>query len=95
MRCTRINFEGYKRLANTGCNVDGRIIAFVGLNEVGKSSLLAALVWLTADEPVPLPVASMSRSHRVNHDDPVVWAITSWRSLLMGALMAVVIWWAL
>lgn len=29
------------------------------------------------------------------HDDPVVWAITSRRSLLMGLLMAVVIWWAL
>ncbi len=29
------------------------------------------------------------------HDDPVVWAITSKRSLLMGVLMAVVVWWAL
>ncbi len=29
------------------------------------------------------------------HDDPVVWAITSKRSLLMGVLMALVIWWAL
>ena len=29
------------------------------------------------------------------HDDPVVFAITDKRSLLMGALMAVVIWWAL
>ena len=29
------------------------------------------------------------------HDDPVVWAITSKRSLLMGALMAAVVWWAL
>ena len=29
------------------------------------------------------------------HDDPVVWAITSKRSLLMGLLMALVVWWAL
>ena len=29
------------------------------------------------------------------HDDPVVWACTSKRSLLMGLLMAAVIWWAL
>jgi 4-hydroxybenzoate polyprenyltransferase len=29
------------------------------------------------------------------HDDPVVWAITSRRSLLLGAVMAVVVWWAL
>ncbi|MGI8791764.1 MAG: AAA family ATPase [Acidimicrobiales bacterium] len=74
MRCTRIEFEGYKRLARTGCSVDGQIIAFVGLNEVGKSSLLEALVWLTADEEVALPVASMNRSHRVEEDDRVVWA---------------------
>ncbi len=29
------------------------------------------------------------------HDDPVVWACTSKRSLLMGLLMAFVVWWAL
>ncbi|HEX4154311.1 MAG TPA: UbiA family prenyltransferase [Acidobacteriaceae bacterium] len=28
------------------------------------------------------------------HDDPVVWAITSRRSLLLGAVMAAVVWWA-
>ncbi|MBE7325998.1 AAA family ATPase [Nocardioides sp. Y6] len=74
MRCIRIDFEGYKRLADTGCNVDGDIIAFVGLNEAGKSSLLDALVWLTADDPTPLPVGHMNRSHPVDDDDPVVWA---------------------
>ncbi len=29
------------------------------------------------------------------HDDPVVWACTDKRSLLLGLLMAIVIWWAL
>ncbi|MGC9197897.1 MAG: UbiA family prenyltransferase [Acidobacteriaceae bacterium] len=29
------------------------------------------------------------------HDDPVVYAITDKRSLMLGALMAVVVWWAL
>ncbi len=29
------------------------------------------------------------------HDDPVVWACTDKRSLLLGLLMAVIIWWAL
>jgi hypothetical protein len=28
------------------------------------------------------------------HDDPVVWAITSKRSLLLGAVMAAIVWWA-
>ncbi len=34
-----------------------------------------------------------SRGHM--HDDPVVWACTDKRSLLLGLLMAVIIWWAL
>jgi 4-hydroxybenzoate polyprenyltransferase len=29
------------------------------------------------------------------HDDPVVWAITSRRSLLLGAVIAAIVWWAL
>jgi hypothetical protein len=29
------------------------------------------------------------------HDDPVVFAITDKRSLLLGAMMAAVVWWAL
>jgi hypothetical protein len=29
------------------------------------------------------------------HDDPVVWAITSKRSLLLGAVIALVVWSAL
>lgn len=29
------------------------------------------------------------------HDDPVVWAITSKRSLLLGLVMAAVVWWSL
>jgi 4-hydroxybenzoate polyprenyltransferase len=28
------------------------------------------------------------------HDDPVVWAMTSRRSLLLGVVMAAVVWWA-
>lgn len=74
MRCTRISFEGYKRLADTGCNVDGKIIAFVGLNEAGKSSLLEALVWLTDGDAEALPITFMNRSHEVGENERVVWA---------------------
>lgn len=74
MRCIRIDFEGYKRLADTGCNVDGDILAFVGLNEAGKSSLLEGLVWLTAEANNPLPVGRMNRSHPVGDDERMVWA---------------------
>lgn len=54
MRLTRIEFEGFKRLADTGCNVDGKLIAFLGPNESGKSSILEGLSWLSeSDERLP------------------------------------------
>lgn len=74
MRCTRITFEGYKRLADTGCNVDGNIIAFVGLNEAGKSSLLEGLVWLTDDDAEALPIKYINRSHSVDDGSHVIRA---------------------
>ncbi|MEU5783851.1 AAA family ATPase [Micromonospora lupini] len=49
MRLTKIEFNGYKRLRHTKCNVDGKLIAFVGPNEAGKSSILTALTWLLQD----------------------------------------------
>ncbi|TDB78408.1 AAA family ATPase [Micromonospora sp. KC721] len=46
MRLTKIEFNGYKRLRDAKCNVDGKLIAFVGPNEAGKSSILTGLTWL-------------------------------------------------
>ncbi len=55
MHCIRVRFEGgFKRLANTGCNTDSPILAFVGSNESGKSTLLDGLEWLTNDLEDPL-----------------------------------------
>ena len=54
------------------------------------------LLWLVI--PVLLLWLSqvwMLASRGEMHDDPVVFAITDKRSLLLGVLMAVVIWWAL
>ena len=54
MRCIRIEYQGFKRLANTSCNTDGKLIAFLGPNEAGKSSVLEGLDWLShAEEPLP------------------------------------------
>jgi len=46
LRLTKIEFSGYKRLLSTRCNVDSKMVAFVGPNEAGKSSILEALAWL-------------------------------------------------
>lgn len=48
MRCSRIEFEGYRRLASASTNIDGDITAFVGFNEAGKTTLLSGLAWFSA-----------------------------------------------
>jgi 4-hydroxybenzoate polyprenyltransferase len=63
-----------------------------------QTSLLyahALRLWLVV--PVMLLWLSqvwMLASRGEMHDDPVVWAITSKRSLLLGAVMAAIVWWA-
>lgn len=53
VRLTNIAFSGYRRLLDTGCNVDSRMVAFVGPNEAGKSSVLDALMWLQNGGELP------------------------------------------
>lgn len=72
MRCTRIEFHGFRRLADTATNLDGLITAFVGPNEAGKTTILDALVWLT--DGGELPVVWQSRSHRPTRKQAVVRA---------------------
>lgn len=61
MQLSTIEFTGYKRLANATCNVDGPVIAFIGPNESGKSSVLRGLAWLTDPEPGALPSRDRNR----------------------------------
>ncbi|WP_170070262.1 AAA family ATPase [Knoellia remsis] len=42
---SRIEFNGYRRLARTGTGIDGPLTAFVGFNEAGKSTVLRGLRW--------------------------------------------------
>lgn len=63
MRLTRVEFNGFKRLAQTSCNMDGRQLAILGPNEAGKSSLLQGLAWLRADDGQPLPSPWVTRGH--------------------------------
>jgi hypothetical protein len=64
LRCRRIHFEGYKRLAKTSCNVSPYLLAFVGQNESGKSSVLTGLEWLSEDEETPLDNLDRSRTNK-------------------------------
>lgn len=51
MKCKRVEFAGYKRLLDAKCSLDDHLVAFVGPNEAGKSSVLAVLPGWTP----PLP----------------------------------------
>lgn len=64
MRCRRITFEGYRRLAETECDVNPTLLAFVGQNESGKSSVLSGLEWLTEDDETPQADSDKTRGKK-------------------------------
>lgn len=72
MRLTKIEFNGFKRLFKASCNVDGKLIALVGPNEAGKSSVLEGLTWLTAGQQ--LPNYARTRNEEISDDTPAVRA---------------------
>lgn len=47
MRVSRIEFKGFRRLADAATNIDGDLVAIVGFNEAGKTSMLDALRWFS------------------------------------------------
>lgn len=72
MRLTRIEFGGYKRLLNTSCNVDSQLVALVGPNEAGKSTVLEALNWLSNGGD--LSSETVNRTMYPNPSGPMVTA---------------------
>lgn len=72
MRLTRVEIAGYRRLVKASTNIDGRITAFVGSNEAGKTSIFSALVWLSNGGP--LEVVAQSRGKRPAPGQQVVRA---------------------
>lgn len=75
VHCIRIELDGYKRLSATHCNTDTRLLAFVGPNEAGKSSLLDALVWLTAPSDMPLLPRDQTRGRELPETHVAVMAM--------------------
>lgn len=67
MHCVKIRFDGFKRLSTATCNTDTYLLAFVGPNEAGKSSLLDGLVWLT--DPNTHELAPRDRTRGRDLDD--------------------------
>lgn len=70
---TRIEFRGYKRLLDTSCNVDAHLIALVGPNEAGKTTVLEALEWLSSGGE--LDQRKVNRTLDPDLSEPVVTAV--------------------
>ena len=86
------------RVLGTGASYAAVLIMTLYIRDSGTMLLYghSYLLWLVV--PVLLLWLSqvwMLASRGEMHDDPVVWAITDKRSLLLGVLMAVIIWFAL
>jgi predicted ATP-dependent endonuclease of OLD family len=72
MRLIKIGCEGYKRFRDPAeMDVDEKLIAIVGPNEAGKSTLLCALAFLDSEEITSLPASVRTRGATVQ---PRVWA---------------------
>lgn len=72
MRVTSATIQGYGRLAKTKINLDSKVIAIVGPNEAGKTTLLRALANLDVADELATPLRS--RAVEVS-DDTVVTSV--------------------
>jgi predicted ATP-dependent endonuclease of OLD family len=72
MRLIKVGCEGYKRFRGRAeMDVDEKLIAIVGPNEAGKSTLLSALAQLDNEELPALPTTLRTRGTKAQ---PKVWA---------------------
>jgi hypothetical protein len=86
------------RALGTGAAYAAVVVMTLYINDAKTNLLYEHPIRLWMVVPVLLLWLSqvwMLASRGDMHDDPVVYAITDKRSLLLGVLMAAVIWWAL
>ncbi|MFO0047521.1 MAG: ATP-dependent nuclease [Pseudanabaena sp.] len=67
-----VKLQGYKRLVSTTLNTSGKVVAIVGSNEVGKSSILQALQHLNYDKKKRFQSNELSRGNDSQNDEDVV-----------------------
>lgn len=72
MRLVSARIAGIGRLLDSKINVDSKVIAVVGPNEAGKTTLLKALMFTDSDEP--LAATSRSRAGAITDDSIIVTA---------------------
>lgn len=76
MRLISARIRGYGRIVDSKINLDAKVIAIVGPNEAGKTTLLKALGHVDSKEAVPVPqrsrAAEVSDQTRVTTFDYVV-----------------------
>ncbi|HEY5381476.1 MAG TPA: UbiA family prenyltransferase [Acidobacteriaceae bacterium] len=85
------------RALGTGSMFAAVVVMTLYINNPETTRLYHHVVRLWLIVPVLLLWLSqvwMLASRGQMHDDPVVWAMTSRRSLLLGVVMAAVVWWA-
>ncbi len=70
MRLISARIQGFGRLADTKINLDSKVIAIVGPNEAGKTTLLKALAQVGSEAAVSVP--QRSRAVEVKDDMTVV-----------------------
>ena len=75
MRLLSAEIRGYGRLVNTKVNLDSKVIAVVGPNEAGKTTLLKALAHVDSDTAVN--VTERSRATSVSDSTQIVTAYFS------------------
>jgi predicted ATP-dependent endonuclease of OLD family len=71
VRLNKVRIQGFGRLTEGSLDLSPRLIAVVGPNEAGKSTLLEALDYLTSQE-YALPLTKRSRTVTVTDDTTVV-----------------------
>lgn len=72
MELNYIKLNGFKRFENATLNTSGKLIALLGANEAGKSSILEALLCLNDNRPIP--ETQLTRDKNCQDEDIIIEA---------------------